>query len=356
MKIKRYVISTISLVLISLIIAGGVVVIVDPFFHYHKPLAGIIYRMREERYTNPGIAAHFEYDTIITGTSMSRNVMPSKVDEMFGGKSIKLPIPGAQLGDIGDIIKYAYSKHDGSIDRVIISLDIDRLINDSSARNDSALPHYLYDDSYTNDINYLFNKSVLVHDVLGDFIETAKGGEGTSLDEYGSYEGDTGQNNVFEKYNRLSDYSVCDTQKEFTEEDRDMVIDNISENYISVIKEHPETDFYFYIPPYSVLYWDDIIRDGEFERQFGAWEVVLKRLLEYDNVKIYDFYDWHDTIDDFDNYYDSIHFNLEISNRMVECMSKDEHQVALDSVDDILTRNKEWFMQYDYDSLFASEE
>lgn len=356
MKAKKYIIRTISLVLLLLLFSGVMVIVIDPFFHYHAPLSGIKYRMREERYTNPGIAAHFEYDTIITGTSMSRNVMPSRVDEALRCKSVKMPIPGAQVGDIGDLIKYAYSKHESNIVNVVVSLDVDRLNVDSANRNDSALPHYLYDDNPVNDINYLLNKSVLAHDVLGNIIETIKGGEGTSLDKYGSYEADTGKIEVLNKYNRISVPYDLNSQKSFTDEDIDRTEDNIRENYISIIEAHPETTFYFYIPPYSVVYWDDVIRDGEMERQFRAWEVALNQLLEYDNVKVYDFYDRTDIIENLDNYYDSIHFNADISNQIVEWIGTDDFRIEKDEVHEKLLGHREWLEQFDYDALFEIEE
>ena len=53
-------------------------VIVDPFFHYHKPLASIQYQITNERYQNDGIIKHFDYDAIITGTSMTENFKTSE--------------------------------------------------------------------------------------------------------------------------------------------------------------------------------------------------------------------------------------------------------------------------------------
>ena len=59
----------------TIIIGGLLIVVVDPFFHYHAPLESLEYPLirDNERYQNDGILRHFTYDTIITGTSMTEN-------------------------------------------------------------------------------------------------------------------------------------------------------------------------------------------------------------------------------------------------------------------------------------------
>ena len=53
----------------ALFFVALVVVVVDPYFHYHKPLPFLSYRLYEERYTNDGISRHFDFDAIITSLS-----------------------------------------------------------------------------------------------------------------------------------------------------------------------------------------------------------------------------------------------------------------------------------------------
>ena len=64
-------------------------IIVDPYFHYHKPITK--YRLNDERYINDGIARHFDYNAIITGNSLCQNFSTSQYDELFGTNSVKLP-------------------------------------------------------------------------------------------------------------------------------------------------------------------------------------------------------------------------------------------------------------------------
>ena len=65
-------------------------VIFDPYFHYHGKISGLKYRIYNERYINPGILKHFEYDAIITGTSMNQNFKTSTMDQIFGTDSCSI--------------------------------------------------------------------------------------------------------------------------------------------------------------------------------------------------------------------------------------------------------------------------
>lgn len=87
-----------------LALVGSVVLIVvlcfifDPYFHFHKPFPFVRYRLYEERYINDGISRHFDYNAMITGTSMAQNFKTSEVDELFGVQSVKETFSGADIG------------------------------------------------------------------------------------------------------------------------------------------------------------------------------------------------------------------------------------------------------------------
>ena len=80
---KKWVITYIIVLIIVLAMLGSVTIIIDPYFHYHKPLATLEYPIYNERYQNNGIAKNFEYNAIITGTSMTENFKTSEFDYLF---------------------------------------------------------------------------------------------------------------------------------------------------------------------------------------------------------------------------------------------------------------------------------
>ncbi|MBQ8041585.1 MAG: hypothetical protein IJ274_17270, partial [Lachnospiraceae bacterium] len=83
-KSTKWMIAFISMFLAILLLTGTFMVVVDPYFHYHKPLNGLGYSLENERYQNDGIVKHFSYDAIITGSSMTECFRPSEMKELFG--------------------------------------------------------------------------------------------------------------------------------------------------------------------------------------------------------------------------------------------------------------------------------
>lgn len=97
MKAKKWFLSCMSVLAGSILIMLLVFWIFDPYFHYHKPFSFISYRLYDERYINDGISRHFDYDAIITGTSMAQNFKTSEVDALFGVESVKETFSGGRV-------------------------------------------------------------------------------------------------------------------------------------------------------------------------------------------------------------------------------------------------------------------
>lgn len=74
-----------------------------PFFHYHKPnTERYYYMLNNERSQNDGISKHFDYDALITETSMAQNFIASEMDKIFGTNSIKVCYSGGSYKEIND--------------------------------------------------------------------------------------------------------------------------------------------------------------------------------------------------------------------------------------------------------------
>lgn len=87
MKPQRWTAGYVCLVVIALVIIGVWVVTVDPYFHFHKPdTARFFYSLYDEnqRYQNDGIIKNFDYEGLITGTSMTENFKTSEAERLWG--------------------------------------------------------------------------------------------------------------------------------------------------------------------------------------------------------------------------------------------------------------------------------
>ena len=80
MKSKTFSLLSLFLTLALLLVAGVTVWIVDPFYQYHKPLADLQPLVNRAEYQNVGMARHLDYDSVITGSSMTENFRASWFD------------------------------------------------------------------------------------------------------------------------------------------------------------------------------------------------------------------------------------------------------------------------------------
>lgn len=163
---------------------------IDPMFHYHAPLKFLSYPLVNERYQNNGIARHFDYDSVITGTSMTENFKTSEAQKLFGSDFIKVAFSGGGYTEIGDNLKAAYdSGHD--IKYVIWGLDYDKMIYGKNYRytEKGDFPDYLYNDSSLDDIKYFFDPVVIR--LTGSVVKsTVIGRVPTSFDVYANWSAD----------------------------------------------------------------------------------------------------------------------------------------------------------------------
>lgn len=177
---------TIGAVVLLLMALGTVIAVIDPYFHYHAPKDGWYYLLYDERYINDGIVRHFDYDTIITGTSMTQNFKTSECDAIFDCESVKVPFSGGGFKEINENLKRAFAAKD-DIRYVIRGLDTGGLSQDKDWARYGEYPTYLTNNNPFDDVYYLLNKEVLFGDALQMAIETAYGTRPTTFDAYNNW-------------------------------------------------------------------------------------------------------------------------------------------------------------------------
>lgn len=261
MDAKKWFICFVLGIFIFLLGIFSVVIFVDPYFHYHKPVSSMFYVLNNQRSQNDGMIKHFEYDSIITGTSMSENFKTSEFDEIFQANSIKVCFSGGSYKEINANLEKAFeSGH--NVKYILRCLDYSMLITDKDRmRSDlGEYPTYLYDKNIFNDVKYILNKEIIynicIPMLINAYLHKTAGGI-TSFDEYSNWNerGVFGAKSVLEG---KREYRKAENDIEFTDEDRETVNATIEQNVIELAKNHPETTFYYFFPPYSIAYWGGI--------------------------------------------------------------------------------------------------
>ena len=347
--------------LFLVILLGGLLtvavamVIVDPLFHYHAPLKGMSYSLNDERYQNNGIVKHFTYDAMITGTSMTENFKASEADSLFGVNSIKTCFMGGSYREISENIRTALEANP-ELKLIIRATDQFDLITPSVKHPSTdpettfVYPLYLLDDNPFNDLEYVLNKSLL-SDAVTDVKMTLTHTPSTTFDEYMNWMSmyEFGKESVLKTYSRPPQSK---TEIPLTDEDRDMIKDNIQKNIIDLANDYPDVTFYTWIPPYSVCYYDVEQRKGTLKRDMDAMEYEMELLVNIPNIRLYAYDDREDIVTDLSLYKDMAHYGETVNSEILRAMAADEGRITADNYRDYMDRVRSFYMNYDYDSIY----
>lgn len=323
---KRWALLTLILLIGALVSIIAAVVIIDPFQIYHQATAFIPpITNSTQNYFNAGIAKSYEYDSVVIGSSMTENFTPSQLDELLGGHYIKLPINGGSAFNHKQMMDLAFGTHE--IRTVLYGIDIEALTYFYKTPK-CEMPEYLYDDDLFNDTQYWFNRSVLAT-YLPKCLST--------LGQYDETQRDTMYNwGDLYTYGRdavLRDVAISDTEVAQSPRQDDPVLSqqfllNMEHNYLPYVQGHPDTEFIFFFPPYSLVRWYELYDQGLLNEFLVQKEAIIKTLLPYENVRIYDFQAKLDWINNLDNYIDPGHYGPWINDAIVELIAEDQHRIT----------------------------
>lgn len=347
---KRWSILCLFLVLALLLTAAVLTAVIDPYFHYHAPLDSFSYPLNSQRYQNDGIVRHFDYDALITGTSMTENFKSSELDTLFDVHSVKVCYSGGTFAELTANLRQALESNP---DLRLVVMGIDEWF--LFAGRDMILasgeyPTYLYDDDPFNDVQYLLNKDVLCSDTFGVLEYTAAGKATTSFDDFGSWVFPYDREVVLSNYNRPE---ITGENAVFTPEEQDTMIRNLRQQLLTLAQEYPETEFLFFFPPYSILNWDAHTRESSVDRYVDAFQTATQVLLEAPNVRVFSFYTDFETITDLDNYRDTVHYSNDINSLLLKRMAAGEYELMESNYLAHWQAVRAFYTAYDYESLFS---
>lgn len=342
--------------------AGAFVWYVDPFFHYHAPRTDrFFYPLDNERSMNDGILRHFDYDAIITGTSLAACFKTSELDALFGVHSVKIPASGASYFEINRLINTGLETHP-EMKLVVRSIDRHLLLYGAEELRDDLgeYPDYLYDRNPFNDYQYLFNADVLFTRCLNMALDAARPGfvpGMTSFDDYSNtmaeYKGAFGLPNIENMFH--FDLDAVGEPIHLSEYDRQAVTRKIQENVVATAEAHPDVTFYCFFPPVSLGYWRDRIALGDIYAQIEAEQLASELMLQCPNIRLFDFTGRTDIISDVNQYRDLMHYGEWINSLMLKWMREDRYRLMEENVADFFAERLTYYLSADYKALLTQE-
>ena len=349
MQPKRWLAGFAGIFLAGLTGCMALVIWVDPFFQYHKPLAWFPYLVDNQVNQNPGLAKHMDYDGILIGSSMTASFNTDWFEELMGMKTQKLSYNGSYPKDLSNIMQLVFDAKGDQVKAVYMAVDQSTFSADTEETK-FPVTDYLYDDNVFNDVPYLLNKDVLLDYILRPLADRKDASDWAELykpwwtDEY------------YNKANVLMYYEAAEEKQEeealAADYFKDAVEENLQKNILPYIEDHPETEFYIFYPPYSILFWNDVTREKELEAVIGRLEYMTERLLNYENVHVFNFLGKEDIICNLNNYADYMHYHKNVCRYITECFATGENELHPENYGQAFDEIRTLAMSYNYPAIW----
>ncbi len=129
---------------------------------------------------------------------------------------------------------------------------------------------------------------------------------------------------------------------------------SIEQNIINTVKANPNITFYLFFPPYSICWWDSINQEGPgvLQRRIDLEQLTIELLLDYNNVKLFSFFNNFELICNLNNYMDSIHYIQDVNSQILVWMKNGKYQLTKDNYKKYLEEISVFYNNYNYDQLF----
>lgn len=336
-----------ALIGMGLIGIAGLTVVIDPFFHYHAPVKEFPYQIDNQLSQNPGMAKHMEYDSVMLGSSMTVNFESDWFLEDMNLNLLKLCYNGAYPKDIRNIMSQIDEKGEAP-KRVFLGVDLASYSGETEETK-YPVPEYLYNDSLPDDVNYLYNKGVLLDYILKPVVEN----EPTNLSSV--YASEQVLKDCYSREYVLSHYQVPEKNDAYFPEDMfiEGLENNLRANILPIIEEHPETDFTLFFPPYSILYWYEYVQNNQMDAVMYEYGYFMEKLLVYENVELFFFPAEKEIVTNLDLYADTGHYKQEINRYMTKCFADGTNRITAENYKEKLSEMKKLIDTYDYEALFS---
>ncbi|MBQ8598065.1 MAG: SGNH/GDSL hydrolase family protein [Lachnospiraceae bacterium] len=307
---------------VLLVLCALAVVVFDPFFQYHKPLPGLKEILTEKEYQVPGTLKNFEYDSVIAGSSVAENYYNDWFNQGFDCNVVKAIRSYGATADLCYFLDMAFEHQE--LKYVFYNLDPSALVADLEPTYElTGSPMYLYDDNYFNDLEYVLNKDVLFERVpyllaqslVGDYDEN----DSYNWSQWKQFNSDMALG-LYMRKTEIAEMKPENHYEELLRGNLKLLTDRIS--------AHPETTFYIFVPPYSMLWWDSTYRDGDTDAYLYNMEQAMETLLGYDNVRFFYFQNDTEVITNLENYMDTLHFSQDINHYICNCLIEGSHEIT----------------------------
>ena len=318
--------------------------VVDPLQIFRPARLFTAAYSQDSRLQNAGLIKSQSFDTVFMGTSLAIHFRQSDIDRLLGVKSLKLAMSGSSSREQTFVLASAMARQP---ERVIWEVD-DWIFHDAPEIDaNTHLPADLYRGNTKGIANYLLSGAMareavwvmarsipalepviasLTSEAIFKFpilrvddINTLSPGE------------DVGA--MYNAKRALAAFSyITDPARSgylLDDTDYDMKVRIFERDAIGLISAHPDVTFDIYLPPYSILQWA-ALRDTSPETLKSVYAFsgyFCRRLIDFPNVRLFDFRSLKEVTHDLNNYSDVIHHSPDIDLKILRWLAENQYRV-----------------------------
>jgi len=313
-------------------VLGSVLVLdytVDPLLRYRLVPDALPYMKGDNRPVIPGLIDFVPFDTVVLGTSMCKNIRPSTVAAATGHSAVNLAMSGSSPWEQATVLRRALAT--GKTRHVIWGIDF-HVFHGAALRGQENLVPYLYDEPRTlaDELRYLLSFATAEPAVK----TLARRGDARyqrhfDLDFVTSNETEAsefGRAQVLDKWNHRQGYTFTGAEYRL-----DLLERSFEANVAPLLEDAQGVDFRIFFPPYSILGWKDLQEHGWLDTTLAFKHWLIHRLLQYDNVRLFDFQNVASITHDLDDYRDLTHYSPQVCTFLLEQMNTDAYRIHDDA-------------------------
>lgn len=333
MKAKKWIVSLFAAIISFLLVMALTVYIYDPYCYYRIPEDRLI--VNNYRFLNAGIAKNADYDTAILGSSMTQNFNMDSFRTKLGMNPIKLTVGAMSIE--GMELTYNLVDRIDKAQNVFVCIDLPSLNKEKDALETYAT--YLYNDSPFDDYKYLFgyetwmrllplNIAFNLAESIGINLPSSYACK--NIDNIGEWHSNSTYDGEKIKENYINSNTGVSVQNTTGVHER--MIRN-ADKIIKIVCSDDTKNVILFFPPYSALYWSDLMKRGLFDEYMLVKEYIVNKVEEMPYVTVYDFQSM-DSTSDLNNYKDITHYSADINEEMVDCFAEKRYLVDSTNISD----------------------
>ncbi|HET7886833.1 MAG TPA: hypothetical protein VFL62_11450 [Bradyrhizobium sp.] len=338
------IIRLLSVSLLIMLAAAAINFVVDPLQLLRTSRLFTPMYSQDSRMQNAGLIRSQSFDTAFMGTSLAIHFHQRDIDRVLGVKSLKLAMTGSSSREQVFVLAAAMARKPN---RVIWEID-DWIFHDAPEIDaDANLPAdlyrgnikgfaaYLFDGAMAKEAAWIAARSVprlervlapLTNEALFKFWLR-------SVDDINALQPGEDVGALYNAGRAISAYRyITDPLRSKylrDDTDYDMKVRVFERDAIPLIRAHPEVTFDIYLPPYSVLQWVALRETSPdtLKSVYAFSALFCRRMMEFPNVRLFDFRGVKDVTHDLNNYSDVIHHSPAIDLKVLAWLAEGKYRV-----------------------------